>query len=316
MKIGYNGSVVEAGDAKVSVYDHGFLYGIGLFETFRTYGGAPYLLERHLQRLAEGCRQLGIRWFADPAAIRRHLAELMSAHDLSEAYVRLTVSAGDEGLGLPAGDYIRPLQLLMVKPLPAPSAGLYREGRELSLLGTRRNSPEGGVRLKSLHFMNNVIAKRELLQSGAPAGAEGLMLTGEGWLAEGIVSNLFFAAGGVVKTPAVKETGILPGITRRRVLELAEAEGFPVEEGLYRWDELLAADEIWVTNSVQELVPVTKLADRSGMAGRSGNDTDMGAAKSAVVVGAGTIGPMCAKLLEQYRFDTDTDTGAGKARHD
>lgn len=318
MRIGYNGSVVDAGDASISVYDHGFLYGMGLFETFRTYSGAPYLLERHLRRLEDGCRLLGIRWSADTGAIRRHLAEVMAANGLTDAYVRLTVSAGAEELGLPSADYARPVQLLMVKPLPAASPGLYRAGKELWLLRTPRNTPESGMRLKSLHYMNNIMAKRELLHSGAPAGAEGLMLTAEGWLAEGIVSNLFFAAGGMVKTPAIQETGILPGVTRRRVLELAQEE-LPVEEGLYRWEDLLAADEVWITNSVQELVPVTKLVSAAGTLtgqaagdGSAGGDSDEGARASArqaaspkaVTVGGGEIGPICAKLLARYRRDT------------
>ncbi|MBD2872635.1 aminodeoxychorismate lyase [Paenibacillus arenilitoris] len=261
MKLALNGSVMEASEAVISVYDHGFLYGIGLFETFRTYGGIPYLLDRHLKRLLEGCGQLGIPYEADQKRLAASIRELLSVNGLDDGYVRLTVSAGEAELGLPAGDYDRPSELLLVKPLPPPPpAG----GKELRLLRTRRNTPEGHVRFKSLHYMNNIIAKRELLASGASAGAEGLMLSRDGdWVAEGIVSNLFFAEGGVVHTPSVA-TGILPGITRARVLELAREAGYETREGLYGWNRLLEADEIWLTNSIQELVPVKALTDEEG----------------------------------------------------
>lgn len=288
MNIGWNGSVKRQEEAVISVYDHGFLYGMGLFETMRTYGGEPYLLERHLQRLANGCRSLGIRYEPDARAFRAWLRELMEAERLTEAYVRLTVTAGEGILGLPAGDYASPNALLMVKPLPEPNPALYRDGRELALLATPRNTPEGDVRLKSLHYMNNIIAKRELATRGAAPGAEGLMLTREGWLSEGIVSNLFFARDGKLFTPAV-ETGLLPGITRTRVIELAAREGIAIGEGLYPWEHLLLAEEVWLTNSVQELVPVTTLRDGEG---------------NVRTVGDGKIGQLTERLLGLYREET------------
>ncbi|QHT58724.1 4-amino-4-deoxychorismate lyase [Paenibacillus lycopersici] len=289
MNIGWNGSIKRQEEAVISVYDHGFLYGMGLFETFRTYGGRPYLLERHLRRLAEGCRTIGIHYEPDDRQIRAWLSELMAANGLSEAYVRLTVTAGEGIVGLPSGDYEAPNVLLLVKPLPAASPELYRSGRELAQLATRRNTPEGEIRLKSLHYMNNILAKRELTAAGAAPGAEGLMLTREGWLSEGIVSNLFFARGGRVHTPSIS-TGILPGITRMRVLELAAQEGMETEEGHYTWEQLERADEIWVTNSVQELVPVTTLRNTEG---------------SIRIVGTGQAGPIAERLLSLYREDTN-----------
>ncbi|MBP3967208.1 aminotransferase class IV [Paenibacillus lignilyticus] len=290
MKIGWNGSIKLQEEAVISVYDHGFLYGMGLFETFRTYGGGkPYLLERHLKRLAAGCESIGVRYKPDQSELTNWLRELMAANELEEAYVRLTVTAGEGVLGLPSGDYEAPNVLLLVKALPAPNEALYRIGRELALLRTRRNTPEGEVRLKSLHYMNNIIAKRELAATaGVAPGAEGLMLTREGWLSEGIVSNLFFARAGRVFTPAI-ETGILPGITRQRVIELAREAGLAVEEGFYTWTELLEAEEVWVTNSIQELVPVSALRDEEGR---------------STEVGSGQAGSMTLKLLAAYREDT------------
>ncbi|OBR68440.1 hypothetical protein A7K91_21405 [Paenibacillus oryzae] len=292
MKVGLNGALVQAEKAVISAYDHGFLYGIGLFETFRTYGGAPYLLERHMDRLRGGCRELGIILTMTEEQLANQVSSLLEANGLSDGYIRLTVSAGAGELGLPSSDYAEPTILLMAKPLPAVGAEwLAMEppaAKELRLLHTRRNSPEGSIRFKSLHYMNNIIAKRELLGLGgaksstesdgkpdqltvmraepARSGAtEGLMLSREGWLAEGIVSNLFFVSknDGVICTPSI-DTGILPGVTRERVLELARGDGFAVEEGHYAWEELLEAREIWLTNSVQELVPVELLTDLDG----------------------------------------------------
>jgi 4-amino-4-deoxychorismate lyase len=263
MIIALNGTFIDEKEAVVSVYDHGFLYGIGLFETFRTYGGRPFLLERHLERLADGCRELAIRFAADKAELSRWIAGLLEANGLADAYFRLTVTAGTDALGLPAADYGTPTVLLYVKPLPPYNDAVYRDGKELRLLRTRRNTPEGSVRLKSLHYMNNILAKRELQTYPDSAGAEGLMLTERGAAAEGIVSNVFFVSGGRLRTPSL-DTGILPGVTRAFVLELANVHGISAEEGLYRWEDVTAADEVFITNSIQELVPITTLTDEEG----------------------------------------------------
>jgi len=297
MKVGYNGSVVPAVEAVISVYDHGFLYGLGLFETMRTYGGEPFLLERHYARLTEGCRELGIAWQMGLGELRAWIGECMAANGLAEAYVRLTVSAGVGELGLQTTPYESPNAILLVKPLPGVDERVYREGRELRLLRAPRNTPESAVRMKSLHYMNNVIAKRELAASGAPLGAEGLMRTGEGWLAEGIVSNLFFVKEGIVRTPSLA-TGILPGITRAAVLELAASLGMLTEEGFYTWEDLAAADEAWLTNSIQELVPVTRLS-------AGGGDT-------VNVLSEGRAGEVTTALLTAYRSQTRISSKGGQ----
>ncbi|WP_151737927.1 aminotransferase class IV [Paenibacillus tengchongensis] len=287
--IGLNHQVIEASNAVVSVLDHGFLYGMGLFETFRTYGGEPFLLDRHLARLEDGCRQLGIPFEQAEAPLREWIIRVMEQNELREAYIRYTVTAGEDILGLPAGDYAKPNHLLYIKALPPLSGELYTLGKGLQLLKLPRNTPEGPVRLKSLHYMNNILAKRELAAyPSARRGAEGLMLNGEGYVAEGIVSNVFFVAGDLLCTPAIA-TGILPGITREMVLELALEAGLQTAEGLYRWENLLAADEIFITNSVQELVPITSLwqEDRE------------------TAVRGGRCGSLTARLLELYRERTE-----------
>ena len=332
--VGLNGLIVDAGEAVISVYDHGFLYGLGLFETFRTYGGRKsYLLERHLHRLRGNCAELGIPFRMKDEEVRSWVRELLAANGLQEGYIRLTVSAGVEELGLPSADYSEPSVILMAKTLPEMNDDILLRGRELRLLRTRRNSPEGATRSKSLHYMNNILAKRELLglgkgmsndaagdganssfsrRSGSEfasshgnterippsPGTEGLMLSVQGFLAEGIVSNLFFARGGIVYTPAVG-TGILPGITRERVMELAVQEGLRVKEGFYTLEDLQGADEIWITNSIQELIPITTLTDPAGK--------DIAASTMrADAAGADSreAGPITRRLLELYRADT------------
>ncbi len=305
--IGVNGVPTPSAEAVISVMDHGFMYGMGLFETFRTYDGEPGLLDKHLQRLNEGCGILGIPYEADEERVRREIKELLSLNGLSEGYVRLTVSAGEGPLGLSTEDYVRPAVIIYVKPLPLMDPSLYIRGKQLWRLRTRRNTPESEVRLKSLHYMNNLLARRELavyeqgtqhrqggaLVSPSPQSpgssirlpAEGMQLTAEGYLAEGIASNLFFVEQGKLYTPEIG-TGILPGITRAKVMELAPRCGLSLEEGRYPWDRLWSAEEIFVTNSVQELVPVTQLAEPEG--------------KNAVV-GGGEIGPVTKQLIYFYR---------------
>ncbi|URJ47767.1 aminotransferase class IV [Paenibacillus polymyxa] len=265
--IGVNGVLTEAAKAVIHVSDHGFLYGMGLFETFRTYKGVPFLLDRHLHRLQEGCRMLGIPFQLDEEQLTRHIQLLMVANGLDEAYIRYTVSAGEEALGLPTGDYTHPNHIMFAKPLPSTNTqtGQSTSPSALQLLRTPRNTPEGEVRLKSLHYMNNILAKRELQQYAEAVRykAEGMMLTADGFLAEGMVSNLFFVRNNTLYTPDLS-TGILPGITREFILELAHLRDIPCEQGLYRWDELKQADEIFMTNSIQEIRPVDLLLEPGG----------------------------------------------------
>ncbi len=265
MRILWNGELKDRKEAVISVYDHGFLYGMGLFETFRTYGGRPWLLERHAARLQESCRQLGIAYPAEMERMRAGIARLLEANGLEDAYFRWSVSAGEGAVGLPQGPYETAVEIVYAKELP-PDHPDTRASKTLRLLKLRRNAPENGsFRLKSFHYMNNIVAKRELAAGGADPRTEGLFLDPQGRVCEGIVSNVFWLSGGVLYTPSL-ECGPLPGITREYVMEMAVASGFQVREGAFGFEELAQADQVFLTNSIQEIVPVSRLEDEAGQA--------------------------------------------------
>ncbi|MEW9702482.1 aminodeoxychorismate lyase [Paenibacillus sp. SI8] len=285
MIISINGTFYDEQKAVVSVYDHGFLYGLGLFETFRTYEGQPFLLPEHLTRLAEGCKELGISYESNFEYVRQLIVQLLQANKLSDAYIRYSVSAGVDALGLPSGAYDQPTEIVYIKPLPPRDESVYKQGKALQLLKLPRNTPEGLYRFKSFHYMNNILAKRELQNYEWAAGAEGLMLTEDGYLAEGIVSNLFFVKDNICYTPSL-DTGILPGITRAHVLRLAQNNLIPTQDGMYTWEDLLEADEVFIVNSIQEIVPITTLYTPSGQ---------------KYPVSSGAAGPTTRQLIELYK---------------
>lgn len=247
MFIYVNGEVVNEAEVRISPFDHGFLYGIGLFETFRIYGGHPFLLDDHLNRLNQGLKQLNIQTEFRREQVLPMLQQLLNKNNFNDAYIRFNVSAGIGEIGLTVNPYQDPNVLIFSKPLP-----VFKEEKSIKILNLRRNTPESNTRLKSHHYLNNVLAKREI---GADPGLEGVFLTKEGFLAEGIVSNLFWIKENILFTPSI-ETGILNGVTRMFVIYLAKKLGFSVKEGYFHPEEILNADEVFLTNSIQEIVPV------------------------------------------------------------
>jgi 4-amino-4-deoxychorismate lyase len=257
MKTWMNGAIIDEAEAMIPVQDHGFLYGMGLFETFRTYDGQPFLLAQHLDRLFASCDELKIPCPIQLQPLTDAVKQLLRINKLADAYFRLTISAGIAPLGLPgARGYDRPNVILMVKELPLP----LNSSRPLALLALRRNSPEGPMRRKSAHYMNNILAKWELADRPLPPSVEGIFINQQGQLTEGIVSNLFFTHSGILYTPAL-ETGCLPGVTRNAVLELAMQLDIPTEIGYYSWDNLCSANEVFMTNSIQGITPIDVLYD-------------------------------------------------------
>jgi 4-amino-4-deoxychorismate lyase len=253
MYVYINGQFAKKEEVTISPFDHGFLYGLGVFETFRIYNGHPFLLDDHLERLNEGMKMLNIEASFSREEVNRILNELLAKNGYRHAYIRFNVSAGNGEIGLQTECYSQPNIIVFTKPL-SPPEGMAE--KKAILLDINRNTPEGSERLKSHHYLNNVLAKREI---GSSTDSEGIFLTKEGFLSEGIVSNVFWYKEGTLFTPAI-ETGILNGITRKFVIALAREAGLEVREGFYKKEEAESADEMFLTNSIQEIVPVTSFS--------------------------------------------------------
>lgn len=253
MLVYVNGEIVPLEEARISAVDHGFLYGVGLFETMRVYNRRLFLWERHLARLKRGLETMKIRQTWTDQELRQAVEQTVDANGLRDAYVRLDITAGAEGLGLTAAGYAHPSLLVFVKPVPPLSDPPLP--KRLQIVSFPRQTAEGNQRHKSHVYVNNVLAKLEV---GPDPAVEGLFLTQEGFVCEGIVSNIFWIKNKRLFTPALS-TGILAGITRGFVLDLAAAQGLDVCEGEFFLEELLIADEAFLTNSIQEIVPVSQI---------------------------------------------------------
>ncbi len=256
MYIFLNGEFIKQEEARISPFDHGYLYGMGVFETYRTYRGIPFLLDEHLERLNAGLEEMGIQHAFERAEVMPVIEKLSELNRLPNSYIRMNVSSGPGQIGLQVDPYLEPTVILFQKELPP--LELLRE-KEAVVLTIRRNTPETKRRLKSHHFFNNIAAKREL---GTDPGKEGIFLTADGYLAEGVTSSLFWVKDGKLFTPMI-ETGILEGITRQFILRLAGRLGIPVEEGMYKVQKLAEAEEIFFTNSIQEIIPVNVFEGKS-----------------------------------------------------
>ncbi|MFS8304421.1 aminodeoxychorismate lyase [Bacillus altitudinis] len=255
MIIYLNGQYIEEKDATLSPFDHGFLYGIGVFETFTSLAGQVFLLDWHLERLNQSLRDLCIESTIEKPFVLDIIHTLLNQNQITggHARIRFNVSAG-RGNGFSADPYEEPIVFVMISPFRPESIVDEKQG---IILDTRRNTPEGPRRLKSHHYMNNLLAKREV---GNDPSVEGIFLTKEDDVAEGITSNLFWRKKDVIYTPSL-DTGILNGVTRRYCIETLQASGIPLIEGRYPLSHLLSADEAWMTNSVQGIVPFKNIGD-------------------------------------------------------
>ncbi|RNA66016.1 aminodeoxychorismate lyase [Alteribacter keqinensis] len=250
-----NGQIIREEEAVISPFDHGFMYGLGLFETFRTYNGHPFLLDDHFDRLHRGLDQMRIENARyDRQETARIIASLLDANNMDDAYFRWNVSAGNAPVGLRTSPYKNPNTMVFVKGLPENGV---RE-KKLHVLKQKRNTPEGPERLKSHHYLNSILGKYEM---SPDQKGEGLFLTGRGHVAEGVVSNVFWRKGMNVYTPD-PDCGILNGVTRQFVIRLARSKGFKVHEGHYMLNALLEADEAVITNSIQEIVAVSSVGEQ------------------------------------------------------
>lgn len=250
MYIYCNSQFIKDTEATISPFDHGFLYGIGVFETFRVYKGFPFLLYDHLKRLQYAIDELEISYKLNVNEVSDVLQKLIHINQFEneDVTVRLNISAGNGEVGKLLQSYESPNVLCFLRKAPE----IQRTEKHAAILHLRRNTPEGKNRLKSHHYLNNILGKRELKSS---PDLEGIFLTEQGYVAEGVVSNVFWMKNDIVYTPSL-ETGILNGITRKFTIKCLQMLGIPIQEGLFPLEDLLNASEVIITNSSQELVPI------------------------------------------------------------
>ena len=245
-----NGELLPRSRARISPFDHGFLYGYALFETMRARGRRIFRLHSHLERLSSSANMLGLP--LPPLDLEKACYEVLSANELDDARIRLTVSIGEgESVPDPPADPV-PTVFIMGAPYNPPPVEKYREGYKAVVSKIRQNSKSPVARLKSANYLNNVLARREAKAAGAD---EAVLLNERGLLCEGSTGNVFLLYRGVLVTPNV-ESGCLPGITRQAVIELAAEMRTGVEQREVRLEELLQADEAFLTNSLLGLMPL------------------------------------------------------------
>lgn len=278
--VNVNGRISSEQDAVVPVFDHGFLYGEGIYETLRTYNGRLFLYDRHLRRMRNSARLIDLALpFTDDELAARIQDTLAAARlDTNEAYVRVLVTRGVGELTYDPKATPKPSWVIIVKALPSPPAELYERGVKVVLVDVVRNHPQSvNPMIKSNNLMNSALAAQQALKHG---GFEAVMRNYRGELTECTQSNLFIVKNGAALTPPL-EAGLLPGITREFVFEIGRNAGIEVREKLLRDDDLFAADEAFLTSTTREVLPIVAVDDRS--------------------VGDGKPGPVTLKLLEAFR---------------
>ena len=273
-----NGRLVPADAPAISALDRGLLYGDGLFETIRAYGGKPFLLDDHLARLAASAAELRIAERLDTAPIARGVAELLEANRLDgDAYIRITLTRGIHAGALTLEPAAEPTIAIVARPLHPPPPERYDQGITAIIATVRRNADSPLPRHKTLNYLESLLAKTEAKDRGAD---DAILLDTRGEVAEAASSNLFLVSGARLVTPPL-DAAILPGITRRQVLRLAAEAGIAAAERPVLPDELRSADEVFLTNAVVELLPVRSIDGQP--------------------VGDGLPGPTTRQLLTAYR---------------
>ncbi|MDA8743847.1 branched-chain-amino-acid transaminase [Rubripirellula amarantea] len=273
-----NGEYFSRENAKVSVYDHGLLYGDGVFEGMRIYSGRVFRLQQHLVRLWESAAAIALPMPISIEKLTDDVNECVAKNALDDGYIRLVVTRGAGPLGLDPYKCSNPQIIIIADKISLYPEQMYEDGLELVTAATIRNHPAAlSPRIKSLNYLNNIMAKMEGLKAGC---VEAVMLNTKGEVAECTGDNLFIVRRGELSTPPI-DAGILEGITRGAVLELAKAAGIKTHEVPLTRHDIFIADECFLTGSAAEVIAAVKLDDR--------------------VIGNGKPGPVTTKLNEAFR---------------
>jgi branched-chain amino acid aminotransferase len=267
LKIYISGKLYEKEDAKISVYDHGLLYGDGVFEGLRSYSGNVFRLPQHLRRLWDSAKAIRLEIPLSTAEMQTAIYDTLAINQLADAYIRLIVTRGAGSLGLDPNRTSHPQVIIITDLMSLYPPELYRQGLEIITASTQRSHPAAlSPRIKSLNYLNNILAKIEGLQAGCN---EALMLNHKGEVAECTGDNIFLVRDGVLLTPP-NDAGILEGITRQAVIELAQAADIPVREIPLTRHDVYVADECFLTGTAAEVIPVVKVDSRPIGLGKPG----------------------------------------------
>ena len=278
MLIYIDGEFLPKAEAKVSVFDHGLLYGDGVFEGIRSYNGRVFKLDEHLERLYDSAKSIMLQIPIPIETMKERVLETLRLNHLTEAYIRLVVTRGVGDLGLDPDKCPTPSIIIIADKIALYPPKFYEEGLEIVTVSIRRNYAEAiNPRIKSLNYLNNILAKIEGKQAGAE---EVLMLNAEGYVVECSGDNIFWIKNEVLVTPPV-HMGILEGVTRNSVIDLAREAGMQVEERVFTRHDLFIADEIFLTGTAAEVIPVVKVDQR--------------------VIGDGQPGKVTQKLIAAFR---------------
>jgi branched-chain amino acid aminotransferase len=278
MKIWLDGNLVNAADAKISVYDHGLLYGDGVFEGVRVYHGKIFEADAHLARLYQSALAIRLTIPIGPEQMRLAMEATVKANGFTDCYVRLVVTRGVGSLGLNPEKCGKPGVFIIADKIALYDPAVYEKGMAVITASVIRNHPNAvSPRIKSLNYLNNILAKIEAADAGV---AEAIMLNHEGNVAECSGDNIFIVRSGQVQTPGTAD-GILEGVTRALILRLCEKLKIPAAEKTLQRHDLYIADECFLTGTAAEIAPVTRIDGR--------------------VIGNGDPGPLTRKLMEAFR---------------
>ena len=272
-----DGKYVPKDEASVSIYDHGFLYGDGVYEAIRAYDGNVFKLREHLDRLYESAHSIKIDIPLSKEEMSRLVVEVLRKNQLMNSYIRIVISRGRGRMGVDPRNCTKPTIVIMVEPRE-PLFGENVKGISAIMCSLRR-TPSWSLdpRIKTLNYLNNIMAKIEAIEAGVE---EAIMLNEEGYVAETSTENIFVVKNGTVSTPHPSQ-GVLRGITRDAVIAVTKSLGYPVEERALTVHELYNADEVFVTGTAAELVPIVNISGRK--------------------IGEGKPGPIFSRILGSFK---------------
>jgi branched-chain amino acid aminotransferase len=278
MKIYLDGKLVSREDAKISVFDHGLLYGDGVFEGIRFYSGKIFMIDAHVRRLYDSAKAIRLQIPMSPEKMKEALVETMKANNMVDGYIRLVVTRGEGCLGVSPTTCKNPSVIIIVDTISLYPAEMYEKGMAVITSSMVRNHPNAvSPKVKSLNYLNNILAKIEAIDAGVP---EAILFNHIGYVAECTGDNVFVVRDGELQTPP-PEAGILEGVTRGVVIKLAKEHGIPfAEKNLTRYD-LYTADECFFSGTAAEVIPVTKIDNR--------------------LIGGEKVGPITHKLIDAFK---------------